>query len=538
MNRDFDIVIKGGEIFDGTGIPSFKADIGIKDGKIVKIGNITEKGSTTINADDLVVSPGFIDMHNHADHAILAFPNAECYIMQGVTTSLVGNCGLSMAPINSANLELTKSYLFPFLRSDFDYKWDWKTSKEYFEKIRKNRTAINLAPLVGQGTLRIAVKGFDMSRASKEEMDTMKTILKQELEEGAFGLSTGLVYPPGSYSTTEELVELTSVLKDYDALYTTHMRSESDELLESVEEAIRIGEENDISVEISHHKAIGKANWGKVKKTLKMLEDARKRGVNIHCDVYPYTVAMTTVSSLLPPWTLEGGVEKMLARLGSQEERVKIERDITEGRMKGENWIRGIGWENIVVAECPLDKNSEGKSLKTLFQEKNQFQKPFKALFDWLIKIKGEATMVFICMDEDDVKTVISSPLSIIISDSWVIAPRGGGKPHPRGYGSFSRILGKYVREEKILTLKEAIKKMTSMPAKKIGLKDRGILQEGYWADITIFNKDEIKDKATFKNPHQYAEGIYYVIVNGELAVNHGEITGRKPGKILKKKNV
>ena len=538
MNTRFDLIIKRGEIIDGTGSPSFKADIGIKEGKIVKIGDITEKGSTNINADGLVVSPGFIDMHNHADHAILAFPNAECYIMQGVTTSLVGNCGLSMAPINSANLELTKSYLFPFLRSDFDYKWDWKTSKEYFEKIRKNRTAINLAPLVGQGTLRIAVKGFDMSSASKEEMDTMKTILKQELEEGAFGLSTGLVYPPGSYSTTEELVELTGVLKDYDALYTTHMRSESDELLESVEETIRIGEENDISVEISHHKAIGKANWGKVKKTLKMLEDARKRGVNIHCDVYPYTVAMTTVSSLLPPWTLEGGVEKMLARLGSPEERVKIERDITEGRMKGENWIRGIGWENIVVAECPLDKDAEGKSLKTLFQERSQFQRPFKALFNWLIKIKGEATMVFICMDEEDVKTVISSSLSIIISDSWVIAPRGGGKPHPRGYGSFSRVLGKYVREEKTLTLEEAIKKMTSMPAKKIGLKDRGILKEGYWADITIFNKDEIKDKATFKNPHQYAEGIYYVIVNGEFAVNKGEITGKKPGKILKKENV
>jgi N-acyl-D-aspartate/D-glutamate deacylase len=247
---------------------------------------------------------------------------------------------------------------------------------------------------------------------------------------------------------------------------------------------------------------------------------------------------MTTVSSLLPPWTLEGGVEKILLRIGTQEERVKIERDITEGRMKGENWIRGIGWENIVVAECPLDDNAEGKSLKNLFQEKNQFQKPFKALFDWLIKIKGEATMVFICMDEKDVKTVISSPISTIISDSWVIAPSGGGKPHPRGYGSFSRVLGKYVREEKTLTLEEAIKKMTSLPANKIGLTDRGILKEGYWADITILNKDEIKDKATFKNPHQYAEGIYYVIVNGQIVVNKGEITGLKPGKVLKRQSI
>jgi len=535
MRNRFNIVIKGGEIFDGIGNPSFKADIGIKEGKITKIDDIDEKGNAIIDAKGLVVSPGFIDMHTHADHTILAFPNAESYIMQGVTTSLVGNCGQSMAPINSNNLELTRSYLSPFLRTDYDYKWDWRTSKEYFEKIRKNNTAINLAPLVGSGALWIAVKGFEMTRASKEEMDTMKTILKQEMEEGAFGLSSGLIYPPDSYSTTEELIELTAVLKKYNALYAIHLRSEGDELLESVEEAIKIGEENGISVEISHHKAIGKANWGKVKNSLKMLENARQRGVNINCDVYPYTAGMTTVSSLLPPSTLEGGVEKMLARLNNQEERLKIEKDVTEGKMKGEKWIKGIGWENIMVAECPLDKDAEGKSLENLFKERNQFQKPFKALFDWIIKIKGQATMIFFCMDEEDVKTIISSPISIIISDSWPIAPSGGGKPHPRGYGSFSRILGKYVREEKTLSLEEAIKKMTSLPANKIGLKDRGILKEGYWADIVIFNKSEIKDRATFKNPHQYPKGVYYVIVNGELAVNNGEITGRKSGKILKK---
>lgn len=538
MSNCFDIVIKGGEIFNGTDDRPFKSDIGISEGKIIRIGEINEKGNKTIDAKGLVVSPGFIDMHNHADHAILAFPNAECYIMQGVTTSLVGNCGLSMAPINPDNLELTKTYLFPFLRNDFDYKWDWITSKEYFEKIKKNNTAINLAPLVGQGTLRIAVKGFEMTRASKEEMEKMKTILEQELEEGAFGLSTGLVYPPGSYSTTEELIELTSILKKYNALYTTHLRNESNELLESVEEAIKVGEENGISVEISHHKAIGRANWGKVKDSLKMLESARQRGVDINCDVYPYTAAMTTVSSLLPPWTLEGGVEKMLTRLKNYEERLKIEKDITEGNMRGENWVKGIGWENIMVAECPLDKYAEGKSLETLFKERNQSHQPFKALFNWLIKIKGEATMVFFCMDEEDVKAVISSPISTIISDSWVIAPNGGGKPHPRGYGSFPRVLGKYVREEKTLILEEAIKKMTSLPANKIGLKNRGIIKEGYWADIAIFNKNEVKDKATFENPHQYPEGIYYVIVNGQIAVDNGKITGLKPGKIIKRQNI
>ena len=230
MNNIFDMVIKGGEIFDGEGNPSFKADIGIKEGKIVKIGDIAEKGSVIIDAKGLVVSPGFIDMHNHADFTILAFPNAECYIMQGVTTSLVGNCGFSMAPINPDRLNLVKGYLSSFLRKDYNYEWDWKTSKEYFEKVRKNSTAINLAYLVGQGTLRIAVKGFDRTEVSKEEMKKMKTILKQELEEGAFGLSTGLFYPPGSISNTDEIIELARILKDYNALYTTHNRNESDQL--------------------------------------------------------------------------------------------------------------------------------------------------------------------------------------------------------------------------------------------------------------------------------------------------------------------
>ncbi|MBN2222997.1 MAG: amidohydrolase family protein, partial [Vallitaleaceae bacterium] len=414
-------------------------------------------------------------------------------------------------------------------------QWDWRTTKEYSEKIQKNGSALNLAFMVGQGTLRIAVKGFEMSVASEEEMKMMKNMLRKELEEGAFGLSTGLVYPPGSYSTTEELIDLASVLKEYDALYTSHLRNESDQLIEAVGEAIKIGETNGISVEVSHHKAIGKANWGKVNTTLKMLEDARQRGVNANCDVYPYIAAMTTVSSLLPTWALEGGIEKMLERLEDQPSRSNMEKDITEGLMKGENWIRSIGWENIVVSECPLDRDAEGNSLEAIFKERHQFAKPFESFFNWLLNIKGEATMVFFCMDEKDVRTVISNPLSMIISDSWVIAPSGGGKPHPRAYGSFPRVLSKYVREEKVLTLEDAIRKMTSLPAKKLGLRDRGILKEGNWADLVVFNPDQIKDMATFENPHQYPKGIDYVIVNGQIVVDHQNITGVKPGKVLRK---
>jgi len=534
MKSNFDLIIKDGTLIDGTGRPSYTADIGISRGEIVKIGDIKEDAENVINAKELTVSPGFIDMHTHADLAISVFPNAECYIMQGVTTSLVGNCGISMAPINPNNVNLLKSYISP-LPENFNYKWDWKTSAEYFEKIRKNKTAINLAYLVGQGTLRIAVRGFEIAKSSKIEIEKMKDILKKELEEGAFGLSTGLVYSPGSYTKTEELLDITSILTQYGALYSTHMRSESNQLLESVDEAIKIAEKNKISVEISHLKAIGENNWGKVKQSLRMLENARNRGVNINCDVYPYTSAMSTAISLLPPWTLEGGVNKMLERLTNPEERIKIKKDITTGKITGENWIKEIGWKSIIVAECPLDRNAEGKSLEAILKIKGHSCQPFEAFFDWLLNIKAEATMIFVCMCEEDVKQVISYPNSIIVSDSWVIAPNGGGKPHPRGYGTFPRVIRKYVLEEKILTLEEAVKKMTSLPAKKIGLKNRGILKEGYWADITIFDKNKIKDEATYNNPHQYPKGIHYVIVNGKLVVNNGKITKIKPGKILKR---
>ncbi len=534
MNNNFDLLILNSSIIDGSGNPLVHADIGIKDGNINKIAKLTAAtAKEIIDAKGLTASPGFIDIHNHIDHAILAFPNADSYIMQGVTTSLVGNCGLSMAPLNPHNLQLLKKYLTPFLRTDFNYQWDWNSTREYSEKISKKGTAVNLAFLVGQGTLRIAVKGFEMTPATIEEMKNMQNILRKELEEGAFGLSTGLVYPPGSYTSTEELIELTTVLKDYNALYTTHLRNQSEQLIQSTEEAIKIGEANNISVEISHHKAIGKDNWGKVNRSMQIIADARQRGINVNFDVYPYTAAMTTVSSLLPGWVLEGGIENMLQRLEDKAVRKEITIDIAEGRMKGENRIKSIGWKNIVVAECPLDRSSEGKSLHDLFKE---FPEPFNPLFDWLLHIKGEATMLFFCMDEEDVRAVIRNPLSMIISDAWVTAPSGGGKPHPRGYGSFPRVISKYVREEKLLTLPEAIRKMTSLPAQKIGLQDRGLIKEGYCADLVLFDTEKIKDMATFENPHQYPQGIDRVIVNGQSVVKNGQITGVKPGKILRRK--
>ncbi len=535
MTEELDILIKGGNVLDGTGNPWLRADIGIGGGKIKRVGVISGQAKETIEASGFVVAPGFVDLHTHNDLTILAHPNAESYVMQGVTTACVGNCGLSMAPVNPANLNLLKRYLSPFLVSDFDYGWQWKTLSEYYDRVEKQGVSQNLAPLVGQGTIRLAVKGFDSGEVSQDEMATMKQLLEQSLKEGAFGMSTGLIYPPGSYSTTEEVVELAGVLARYGALYATHMRNEGDKLLESLEEAVRIGEENGVAVEVSHHKAAGKANWGKVDATLRMMEQARKRGVEINCDVYPYTAGSTTITALLPAWAQEGGVERMLERLQDREARSLMKRGFVEDTMEGENLIKAAGWDGILIGACPSNKEYEGKSLEQILRGKSELDDPYEGFFDWLLEIGGHSTMVLFHMDESDVKTVMSSPLSSIISDAWVTAPGAGGKPHPRVYGTFPRLLGKYVREEKTLSLEDAVRKVTSMSAGKLGLQNRGLVREGFWADIVVFAPDKVIDKATYDDPHQYPEGINYVIVNGEVVVEKGMLTGARPGKVLKR---
>jgi len=534
MVEEFDLVIKNGLIIDGTGNPWFKNDIAVKDGKIVKIGSFRGRGEIEIDVKGMVVSPGFIDIHNHSDLTILAYPNAESYVMQGVTTAVVGNCGLSMAPLNPNNLELLKRYLSPFLAREYDYGWDWRTLGEFYNKVEKQGIAINLVPLVGHGTIRIAVKGFDPSEPTKEELEEMKRLLRESLEEGAFGMSTGLIYPPGSYAKTEEIIELAKVVREYGGIYTTHIRNEGKYLIEAVEEAIRIGEEAGIPVEISHHKASGKSNWGKVNAALRLMERARERGVEVNCDVYPYTAGSTTITALLPTWVLEGGVDKMLERLKDPEIRKKIKEEIEEDKIKGENFLKAAGWSGVLISQCSI-KKYEGKTLEEILKEKGMAHNPYDGFFDWLLEIKGEAAMVVFVMDEADVRTVMSSSLSSIASDAWATSPTAGGKPHPRTYGTFPKVLGKYVREEGLLRLEEAIRKMTSLPATKVRLNNRGLIKEGFWADLVIFNPSKVIDKATYQDPHQYPEGIEYVIVNGQIVVEKGKLTGKKPGKVIRK---
>jgi N-acyl-D-amino-acid deacylase len=537
IKKNYEFIIKNGYIVDGSGNPWYKADIGIKDGKIATIGCcINEKdGDHIINAKDLIVCPGFIDLHNHSDRNILARPFCKSNIMQGITTAVVGNCGSSMAPISQMYLSNLQEYFAPFLLDNFDYGWEWSSLGDYYRKVEKKSIAINLAPLVGHGTIRMAVKGFSQEPVTTEEMKKMKFLLRQSLQEGAFGMSTGLVYPPGCYSNTAELVELCDELRNFGRVYTSHIRNEGRELVESVQEAIEIGRKNNITVQISHHKAKGKSNWGKVTHTLRMMEQERTKGLEIGCDVYPYLAGATTITSLLPSWALEGGISKMLERLKNDEQRKRIKKDFIEDNIKDGNDIKDAGFEGIIIASSKNQKY-EGMSIGEIIKKKKRLNEPFEAMFDLILELKGNATVHKFIMDEEDMRFVLTHPLSAIITDSSGTDTSSKGKPHPRAYGTFPRVLGKYVREKRIMRLEEAIRKMTSYPASIMRIRERGLLHQGYWADIVIFDPDKIIDCATYQNPHQYPLGIHYIIINGKIAVDQGNLAQEGYGKVLRAK--
>jgi len=531
----FDVIIRKGRVIDGAGNPWFLADVGVKDGRILEIGNLKSGGAERIiDAEGCTVSPGFIDMHSHSDFSPLINPYMESKVRQGVTTEVIGNCGFSAAPLNDF---LRKEILetSPMLR-EANVKLDWSTMSEYMERVERNGVSLNIAPLVGHGNVRSLVLQFERRKPTEKELGDMKRILARAMEEGAFGMSTGLIYPPGCYADTEEIAELCKVVARFGGLYSSHIRGEGSQLLESVKEAIEIGEKAEVAVEISHHKATGKRNWGRVRDSLKMIEEARSRGLDVTCDVYPYTAGSFGLDSVLPPYAHEGGVEKLVERLRSPEVREKLKEEMMKGVGEWHGVSEVLGWENIMIAYCKGHPEYEGKRISGMTKEKNL--DPFDFVFGLIVEEMASISVVLFSMSEEDVRTVLKSSFSMIGSDSSVRATYGilsAGKPHPRAYGTFPRILGKYVRNEKILTFQEAVRKMTSFPAQKLGLEDRGLIREGMWADITIFNTNKIMDKATFFNPHQYPEGIEYVMVNGKIVTEKGEHTKEMPGKVLRR---
>lgn len=529
----YDLAILNGRIVDGAGNPWYRADIGVAAGRIVSIGRLEGSSKKKMDAEGLVVAPGFIDMHSHSDMQLLVNPLAESKIRQGVTTEVIGNCGSSPAPLNKYTREEAKKESGE-LGKKID--WDWLGFDEFLRKMQRNGVALNVAPLVGNVPIRTYVMGFEARKPKASELAKMKMLLVRCMEEGAFGLSTGLIYSPSCYAKTPEIIELCKVVARYSGIYASHIRGEGDPLISSVREAITIGREAKVPVEIAHHKAAGKRNWGKIKKTLAMIQEAREHGIDVTCDVYPYTAGATGLAAGIPSWAHEGGTDRMIERLKDPKTRSRIKREIERGIPGWENLIGTAGPENVMITSSEKHRNYQGKRISELAKAARKNSLDF--IFDLLVEERSRVGIVLFMIDENDMRKVISSPFSMIGSDAGAQAPYGvlgKAKPHPRSYGTFVRVLGKYVREEGLLTLPEAVRKMTSLPARKVGLWNRGLVRVGNWADLAIFDEDTVGDQATYTDPHQYPTGIECVIVNGKVVVEGKRHTKLLPGKVLRR---
>lgn len=532
----YDLLIKNAKIVAGCGGPWFRGDAAVTGGRIKAVGKVFDKEAVkVIDAQGKVLSPGFIDAHSHADFVCSAVNDSLGKVAQGVTTEVVGNCGLSMAPVGRETLGELQRYLAPFMPDGVENEWSWEGIGGWMDLVDRKGNSTNIATLIGHGALRIRVMGFEDRKPRAAELEKMKEILAGSMEEGALGLSTGLIYPPGCFSDTEELVELSKVVARHGGIYVTHLRNEGPELIPAMEEALRIGRESGCAVQISHHKSSGRRNFGQVDTTLKMMESARAEGMDVTCDAYPYTAGSTLMSSLLPKWAHEGGVARMLERLGDGAARKRIAGDLQRDIPGWENLARGAGWENILICSCEVEPGLEGKTVAGIAEERDVT--PEECLMDVLLEAGGKATIALFMMSEDDYRKILAHRLSMVGSDGFAFSFGGvlsKGKPHPRSFGTFPRVLGKYVREEGVLTLEDAVWKMTGFPAERFGLEGRGLVKEGMTADLVVFDPGAIIDRARYDAPHQQPEGIDYVIMNGEIVMDHGKWTGKTVGRALR----
>jgi N-acyl-D-amino-acid deacylase len=527
----FDLLIRGGTVLDGGGRPGEREEVAISGGRIVVIAPvIAGEARRVIDAADLVVAPGFIDIKTHSDFTLPINPRAESKVRQGVTTEIVGHCGFSVAPCLPGKVQLLKDYLspsapwLPFRELGFP---------EYLDTFPA--TSVNAGMLVGHNTLRLMVMGMENRAPTGEEQSRMEALLEEGLAAGALGLSSGLFTAPGSYAKREEMIALGRVLARHNALYFTHIRDESEGVLESVEEAIEFGETCGVHVQIVHFKCSGTDNWGKASTALAMLDAARTRGVAIDCDAYPYTAGSNPLKNLLPQWVQAGGVAAMLDRLKLAETRSRVREDIAARGLN--NWGRIESWDAVRISITPNLPQFAGRTIAQLAAERGL--DPVDTLCDYLIEDKGATRVLVTSISEDDVRELIRSPKALVGSDGNCVATTGvtsQGMPHPRFYGTFPRVLGRYVHDERVILLELAIHKMTGATAKALKLADRGFLREGLRADLAIFDPADFRDLASYDRPHQYPSGERTtVIVNGEIVVDSAAHTGAMPGKVLRR---
>jgi N-acyl-D-amino-acid deacylase len=528
----FDLIIIHGHIIDGTGSPWYSGDVGIRDGRIAAIGNLTAAPrKRTIDAAGKVVAPGFIDMLGQSELTILVDPRLPSKIYQGITSEVTGE-GNSIAPLNDAIIQSDRSGY-----EHYKITPDWRTFRQYFARLEKQGTGINLASYVGATQLRRMVLGDDDKQPTPTQLDQMRTLVREAMKDGAVGVSTSLEYAPAPYAKTDELIALATEAGKSGGIYSTHMRDESNSVLEAIDEALRIGREAHIPVEIWHIKVAGKSNWGRMPEVVAKINAARAAGADVSADTYAYTAWYNDFSAFVPPWAHDGGTAKLVERLKEPATREKIRKDmLTPSKDWDNEWQEIPGPDAIMIGavENPTLLPMQGKRLSEIAKLWNK--DPMDALFDFLIQDPSAGVAVF-GMSQPDVTLALQQPWVAIDNDSEGTSPEGilgQAHPHPRAYGTFPRILAKYVREEKVLTLEDAIRKFSALPAQRMRLTDRGVLKAGMWADVVVFDPATVRDRATFDNPNQLSEGMEYVLVNGVPVIDQGKMTSALPGKVLR----
>jgi N-acyl-D-amino-acid deacylase len=525
----YDVLITGGMVIDGTGAAAISADVGIIGDQVVEMGSLRDNGSKrVIDATGMIVCPGFIDIHSHTDLALLVNPKAESKIRQGVTTEVAGQDGGSLAPLTDTQLKgLQEGY-----GTRYEVDINWKDFTGLFATLKKNQIGVNFISFVGQGTIRRLVVGNKNVRATARQIDVMKALVEQAMSEGAWGLSSGLEYTPGSFANEDEIAELGKVTRSFGGIYATHMRNEDDRLIEAVEEAIDIARKAEIPLEISHFKASGKRNWDKISQAFEIIEKANAEGMDITLDRYPYIAYQTTLRNLFPTRYRDGGTDAFVKRLQTPALLARMKRAaLAKIDMLGD-------WSAVMITSVSKEEHQVhiGKRVSEIVAESKE--DPFEFVRQLLINENGSVGMVGFGMSEEEIKSVLTHPLVMIASDGGAAAtygPLSETTPHPRYYGTFPRVLGKYCRDDRFFDLPTAVHKMTGMPAQRLGLKDRGKVDVGLAADLVVFNPATVIDRADFMNPHQYAQGIDYVLVNGAVVIDQGEHMGVLAGRVLQK---
>jgi N-acyl-D-amino-acid deacylase len=529
----YDLLIRNGTIVDGSGNPWFYGDVAVRGERIVAVGRVPQgSAQREIDAKGLVVAPGFIDMHSHSDYVLLEDGHAQSKIRQGVTMDVLGE-GRSAGPLKG---KLTSR--------KYDVRGkeaSWSTLGGYFETLEKAGISINVASYVGLDNVWQGAMGASHERPSAAQKEEMKTLLDEAMKDGAFGLSSMLMMPPGSLAETDDIVDLCKVVAKYHGLFSTHNRNEGTGVLDAVKEAIAVGERAGVTVDVIHLKIADQKLWGRMNEIVALIDDARKRGVNVQANVYPYTRGNNDLASIIPPWAHEGGTRKMLERLKDVQQRERLKKDIKDGLPGWYNHYTAVGgdWSRMLVSGRGA---YEGLTMDRVMALKKKDKEPppddLDVLFDLLIETGGSVSTVYAHHTEKDMQLALVQPWCSIGSDGSALAIEGSlrrGNPHPRNFGTFPRVLGVYVRELKVLRLEDAVRKMTSLNATKLGIMDRGLLRPGDYADITLFDPAHVNDKATYERPFQYNEGIEYVIVNGQLVLERGKHTGALPGKVLRR---